>query len=441
VVCIQDNVFAISPTNPPQEMTDNQNDWINMTNKEPTSSGDRSTDILAVNYFSDGKILNATLWLYFPFKDHPTNYNQINYGMLIDADFNINTGYGGLDYLFEIGWRNNTKSWKQELWQLSPTGEQKAVDIKHNYTGFFEKGKAYVVLPLNLSLMHYPTKYRLTFYSESQKGDNDSFLTDFTRAVPLPPLELAITTSPKSLTLRPGENKTIELKVNSTQGYEPVVFLAVGQSGDIKSNIEFNKIRIPSYGVATTPMTIAASKNAVSRLYTLFIFANSTFLDLDLFPFTRPNTNTTAYSLVPNAAGKSQNVISQSTIPVYIAKPPNIIDILGLGTSGVPINIPKEYTIGFYTIVLTFLVPAIARWIYGKRQINYVSKYMTNITSTYDSLHQNKFECEKSLENIRRQVAETFSKGKLNESHYKILNEKIDEYKNKVSDDENGRLE
>lgn len=314
--------FALSPAFPSQEITDDQNDWINMTNKGPSLKGDRSADILAADYFSDGKILNATLWLYFPFKDYPTKYSQLNYGMLIDADFDKNTGYGGLDYLFEIGWRNNTKSWNQELWTLSPTGEQKTVDIKHNYTGFFEKGKAYVVLPLNLTLIHYPTKYKVTFYAEVKKENNDSSITDFTRSVAIPPLELAITTSPKSLILRPGDNKTIELKVNSTKGFEPIVFLstAKNQSGDIKSNIKFNKLRIPSYGVATTPVTIAANENAVSRPYTLVIFANSTFPSEDLINEFTPR-KVTVNSLVPKSQDKSQNVISQSTMGLIVEDP------------------------------------------------------------------------------------------------------------------------
>jgi hypothetical protein len=323
IAYIPHKIFAISPAFPGQEITDDQKDWINMTNKEPSSKGDRSTDILAADYFSDGNILNATLWLYFPFKDHPTNYNQINYGMFIDADFNKNTGYGGLDYLFEIGWRNNTKTWTQTLWALSPTGEQKTIDIKHNYTGFFEKGKAYVVLPLNLSLVHYPTKYKVTFYAEVKKGNDDSFITDFTRTVAIPPLELAISTSPTSLTLRPGDNKTIELKINSTKGFEPIVFLstAKNQSGDIKSDIKFNKLRIPSYGVATTPVTIAASEGAASRPYTLFIFANSTFPSEDLIKEFTPAKATITSSPVPESQDKSQNVISQSTMGLTVEDP------------------------------------------------------------------------------------------------------------------------
>ena len=55
---------------------------------------------LAVNYISDGKILNATIWLASGFENSSAPvYNQpfrkISYGMLIDADYNTKTGYNG----------------------------------------------------------------------------------------------------------------------------------------------------------------------------------------------------------------------------------------------------------------------------------------------------------------------------------------------------------
>ena len=111
----QSQAFAISTPFPQQEIIDDQHDWINMTSRETSTNGDPSTDILAVDYFSDGHYLNATLWLYSAFIDSPINYNQVNYGMLIDGDFNNSTGYGGIDYLFQIGWSNSTKSWTERL--------------------------------------------------------------------------------------------------------------------------------------------------------------------------------------------------------------------------------------------------------------------------------------------------------------------------------------
>ena len=63
------NAFALSTSFPVQEIRDDALDWINMTTKQHTRNGDPSTDMLSMDYYSDQKFLNATLWLYFPFKD------------------------------------------------------------------------------------------------------------------------------------------------------------------------------------------------------------------------------------------------------------------------------------------------------------------------------------------------------------------------------------
>src|SRR5262249_1606707 len=129
--------------------------------------------------------------------------------------------------------------------------------------------------------------------------------------------------------------------------------------------------------------------------------ANSTFPVGPLIVPGKLTHNSLASSLVPKSQDELQNIISLASTLVSVREPLTFAEKLGFGSSGFPINIPKEFAIGFYSIFLSLLVLAIVRWIYGRRQINYVSKYMTNITSTYDSLHQNKVECEKSLENIR----------------------------------------
>jgi hypothetical protein len=333
--------FAISPAFPLQQINAGQNDWINMATEQPAIHKGAFapdymgiTDIEAVRYFSDGKTLNTTLWTYLPFKSKPTKYEQVNYGMLIDSDFDKNTGYGGIDYLFQLGWNNNTKRWDKNLWELSPTGEQRTLIYEKNFTGFYESQKAYVVLPLNLSYLHYPDKYKVTFYAEVKRSEKDSFLTDFTKTVAIPPLKLDISTLPASLTIRPGDSKTITLRINSTSGFEPTVYLSTSnnQSGDITSTIKFSKIRIPSYGVATMPMTISSTQNTPSRTYTIFIFANSTFPPENqikqefLSTSSISSSNTSPH--IPQSEEKSQNVIGQSTMLVTVLDPLSWQDII-----------------------------------------------------------------------------------------------------------------
>jgi hypothetical protein len=315
-------VSSQSPSFSFQEIIDNRSDWVNMTTKQYANNSAPSTDILAVNYFSDGKTLNATLWLFFPFKDKPSQYDTMKYGMLIDADFNKKSGYEGIDYQFEISWNNQTQTWTKILESWSPNGSQRTLDVIYNYTGFFQNQKDFVVLSLNLSSLNYPDKYKVSFYAEIEDKNKDITITDFTRWVAIPPLELVISTSPNSLVLRPGEKKTIELKVNSTKGYEPTVALStVNQSGNVKANITFDKLRIPSYGVATTPMTISVANNALIRPYSLFVFANSTFPPEELIKVKSFNNSA---SIFPEEI--SENIVTQSSMMITLLEPLTEID-------------------------------------------------------------------------------------------------------------------
>jgi hypothetical protein len=80
------------------------------------------------------------------------------------------------------------------------------------------------------------------------------------------------------------------------------------------------------------------------------------------------------------------------------------------------------------TAIIGWFIPGIARSINAKRQGKYVDEYMTGIFEAYDKLHNSKDKYLRRLETIKRQVAEKFAKGKLSESQYEILNDKITEY-------------
>ena len=238
------DIFADSPSFHFKQITDNPSDWINMTSTK-SGSGLRSTDILAVIYFSDGEILNGSVWLYFPFDAEPGSQDKVNYGMLIDADFDKKTGFDGIDYQLEVGWNGTDNSWTKSLEEWSPLGNTRTIDTENNYSGFFEPEKNYMVISLNLSHINNPSKYKVTFYAESV--ENGTSLTDFTRWVAVPPLELSLSKTPNSEQLRKDEETTIEVRINTTQGYEPVIKL------DIKSQSKYieayfdqkDTIRIP----------------------------------------------------------------------------------------------------------------------------------------------------------------------------------------------------
>jgi hypothetical protein len=291
------NVAASAPF-PDKEITDNPRDWIDLKTKNSTMDSDLSTDILSVDYYSNGKILNATLWLFAPFKEKPSD-SEVNYGMYIDADFNDGTGFNGIDYKVEIKWNNENKNWDKVIESWSQIGKTRVIENVSDYNGFYTKGGNYILLAVNLDKMLSPEKYKVLFYAETKR--EGSFRTDLTRWVAIPPLELTVFPSSSSIELRKGQEKTIEIKVNASQGYEPTVELFTNSpSSDLLLNFEQNNtLRIPSYGLASTPLTITSTDNALVRPYTIFITANSSFPPKELitdYRSSQPIDNVTTQS-------------------------------------------------------------------------------------------------------------------------------------------------
>jgi hypothetical protein len=349
-----------------QEIEDPDRDWVNMDSRQYYPDvGVRSTDILAVDYYSNSNFLNATLWLYFPFIAKPS-YTSVNYGMLIDADFDKETGFDGIDYQFEIKWDESRGAWNKTLEAWSPNGDERTIDFKHNYTNFYEQDGNYVMLSLDLDQIGSPSKYKVIFYAEVER-DGISF-TDFTRWVALPPPQLIISTSPNSIELHKGGEKTIEVKLNSSQGYEPNVNIyAVSTVNNIKVEFPQNDtLRIPTYGLATTPLTIIASPDASVGPYTLFIFANSSFPSEELVEVeSAAKEDSTFYSTLP-----TENILTQSSVALTIQEPLTWVD-----------NVSDFWTkVGSPISFIYGILAGISPWIYGRirGRINYHKKKNNN---------------------------------------------------------------
>jgi hypothetical protein len=248
-------VNGISSQVPMQYTNDEPFDWIDVDKNMKSQKGEPSTDLVGVNYHSNGKFFNATLWLGWPFRDSPVEYETLNYGIMVDSDFNNDTGIGGVDYQTELRWSNQSKTWHLVSMEWSSSGQERILSENQNFTDRYKdkyyqrenKTSYFVTLSIDLSDIIYPEKYRVAFYGEAIK--NGSLLTDFTKWVTVPPPELIITTSPPSLEIRNGEQKSIEVRINSTQGYEPLVTLnATSDSNSVQLSFEHNKtLRVPSF--------------------------------------------------------------------------------------------------------------------------------------------------------------------------------------------------
>ena len=126
-------------------------DWLGVNKHRNTMQGEPATDIVGVSYFSNGQTLNSTIWLMAHFIRQPIQYDALNYGVMVDSDYDKTTGVGGVDYQHEISWKNKTKTWDKAITKWSTSGHDKLLHENRNYTGFYQNGSYYVALPLDLS--------------------------------------------------------------------------------------------------------------------------------------------------------------------------------------------------------------------------------------------------------------------------------------------------
>jgi hypothetical protein len=314
-------VSAESPHFLEQEIFDTRKDWVNMNTMKSNNTAFGVPDITSVDYFSDGRFLNATLWLFDRFKDQPMSFKEVDYGMFIDSDFNSKTGFGGIDYKIEVGWDNETNSWSKRIEKWGPLDAyQKTIENITNHTGFYEKKGNYVTLSVNLDKILNPQKYKVIFYADSRKANGD-LIIDYTRYIAIPPIQLTSYTVPSSVELSQGETKNIVIRLNSTLGYVPLV--------DIKAEISDKKIipifeysnsnvisnyTVPSDGKGIIRLKVAAERDAPLGPSILLISAKSDFPPDELLKI--GNTKS-----VP-----SNNINSKSTVSLLINKEPDDLE-------------------------------------------------------------------------------------------------------------------
>ena len=256
-----------SPSFGLQEIIDKRNHWVQTFGNDSTHLKSGYASILAVDYLSDGKILNATFWLGSN-SENASTYNQpfkkISYGILIDTDSNMKTGYNGADYDYYIEAVNG--KWSQYLYQYSSTGNYELIGSKKNYTQPFGSsstiGPGYIKLGLPLKSIDYPSKFSILFYAAESYKSNE--VRDFTTWLDIPPSTLSLLTSPIAITIRQGEEQLIPAEITSTSGISNEVGDITIDRGhnDVASkfnpnglNITIQRIEPPLFKVQVPPQT------------------------------------------------------------------------------------------------------------------------------------------------------------------------------------------
>ena len=243
-----------------KEISNQRNDWVQTYGNDSTHLRSDYTNLLAVDYHSDGKTLDATFWLASNL-ENASIYSQplkkIRYGMLIAiVSLPQNSGYNGANYNFYIEEVNG--KWSEYLYQLSSTGTHALIESKINYTESFGGptiGPGYAKLRLDLNSINSPSLYGLSFYTaESFKS---SEVRDFTSWVPIPPPTIDILTHPENIVIRQGEKHLIPAEID-TPFSNNVTSITFDNGTDFISNgvsVSTERIQPPVFKVEVSPQS------------------------------------------------------------------------------------------------------------------------------------------------------------------------------------------
>lgn len=351
---IPNDIFALSPSFPLQVITNNHNQWsvVQVPQKIqktffPIPSGKiklaknisecnmhqrypRPPGISAVSYISNGKTLNATLWLSNPLIQPPSNasawwhppfteipWYSIRYVMSIHVISVYDTG--NADYAIEIGWKNNT--WTKTTSLISPLGDdQKVLNQNNNYP--VPLGKTYIDLSFDLGPLNYPNLYDILFYVTDVyvKDGQLCRMTDVASRVYVPPPEFSITAQPNTVSLRSGDERNVELKVTSSIAIKSQVSLLLNSPKYIQTSIIPNETSLPPNGLVTPSLSIKVLDRAMPRLYTLPIVAN-----FSIPTEAKGTTTTQTNTLITQKAPGSNTVIPLHSILTLVVQSPYTI--------------------------------------------------------------------------------------------------------------------
>jgi hypothetical protein len=362
----QHEVFAGSPSFPIQQVFDDQLDWNipdpNSTERNifPEIAEDPfdcvtdlyvPSDITSVSYSSDGKYLNATLWLYSPLEDPAYNIISREYAIQIDVASVYESG--SADYASAVSWNNNTSSWTKELYEYNIYADDwRYIKSIPNYTGFFQKGKNYVTLYFDLQSMNLPDQYKLIFVAQDTFVKDGIYckLLDITDFFPVPAPKYNISVTQNSLFIKPGQEKTIELKIESEANFPSVSNLYWNQTKGLEMQITPSELSLPPKGITTSLIHIKALENATVAPYTLSISSS-------IYP------NETLYSGFTELKGNlPHEILKRNTaLTVVVEEPLGILDYVNnvLSTWGAPVR-------EFFAIVTTIGGAGVSGWIINK---------------------------------------------------------------------------
>ncbi len=266
--------MALSPSFELQELINENRHWVQTYGNNDAHLKSNYTDILSVDYISNGKTLNATFWLASAFKNSSAAiyyqpFRKISYGMLIDSDSNPKTGYNGADYDFYV--ESVAGKLSAYLYLLSSTGGYRLVGSKINYSQPYVDPNVLlgsVNLQLDLGSINYPRHYNVMFYTAEAFKSNE--VRQFTSWVNIPPPSLQITTSPSNILIKQGEAQTIPARIKSTSGFSnDVINMTVGTNNNMGSGFNSSELHVTIQRIQPPLFKIAIPQQTPLGIYTI----------------------------------------------------------------------------------------------------------------------------------------------------------------------------
>jgi hypothetical protein len=171
---------------------------------------------------------NAWIRINFPIPDF--KLISKSYQMLIDV---VSTFDNGIDYIDKIEYDNSSKKWKDTFYEIKSlidpqrndkfenNGNLRIIDEKDfnafpvNLLNKFSRQNFSVPFSVDLSHINFPNTYDVYFVTTSLYKTNNNLcnIIDATSFTPIPPPKINITVIPTSLEIRPGEEKSLEIKI------------------------------------------------------------------------------------------------------------------------------------------------------------------------------------------------------------------------------------
>lgn len=348
--------YGTSPSISNQKIKDGNGDWkpltqaLNIDNCKIDINNYKQVihpEIDSVNFFSNGKTLNTTLWFNTPlpynqfanlslnknYQFHPNNSSFLefssnssiknserNYGFSLNI-FSSNEGIAW-DYFIILSWDDDHK-WQTIIGNYAYDVEPQKKTYINRYVDA-DVGENYVSLNLDLNSVNYPDKYQIAFYIMDiyNKGDLNCQLIDTTEAYIIPDPDFDIKSIP-TLFLKQGEKKSFDLIVKSNAAIDSKVSIIPDYTFSENKKIQINTypkdLLIPANGLGHFKFEIVSSSDTAIDQFDQPLYYTA-YSDTGLI-----NAYTGDFF---NEENKSKIFGEYFTLPIIIEKMPSFEDYL-----------------------------------------------------------------------------------------------------------------